>query len=58
MSLLNEDQSVAGDEVCERCRYAFGPLFLACGCAQSEFFESPVHPLGCCPWFKEADESQ
>ena len=37
---------------CSECKFAFGPLFLACGNARSEFFESAVHPLGYCPEFQ------
>ena len=52
-SILNSEESIAGiDQVCEVCRHCRGPVLKMCGCAQSEFYGGPVHPLGFCTWFK------
>ena len=40
------------NEGCENCAHRFGPIALACGNPDSEFYHSFVHPLGYCPGYK------
>ena len=51
------DFSMQPKEACSTCRHCFGPIVLACGNRQSEFFEKPVHPLGWCDRFAQNSEA-
>lgn len=46
-----KDFSIKPKEACSVCAHCRGPIVLACGNPQSEFFEKPVHPIGWCDRF-------
>lgn len=46
------------EEVCLACKYYLGPIIGICGCPDSEFAKSMVHPAGYCNEFKRRSHGE